>query len=101
MAINIENANFGYDANNLKAAIENLRTHCITETAEEIRKYNDEIKTVVDAGWKGASAEKFKQRWENDSAAIIKQLEDAGDEIEKALNDFVTSLANVDNNISF
>ena len=57
MALNIEGATIGFDANNVQTALNNLNTKCI---GDAIRKMNDsmsELREYVDSAWVGASAE--------------------------------------------
>lgn len=101
MAVNIESATFGYDANNLQQAINNLNAQCITTTATSIKFGLSELRGAVDAAWQGQAAEKFKAKMEEDADEIVKSLTEAGEALEASLKSYVSSLADVDNNITF
>lgn len=101
MAVNIDNATFGYDSNQLQKAINNLNVRCITATIASIKTGLSELRGAVDDAWQGQSAEKFKTKMQEDADEIVKSLEEAGDALETSLKSYVSALADVDNNITF
>lgn len=101
MALNIENASFGYDANNLQQAINNLNTKCVTSTIASIKTGLAELRRSVDAAWAGQSAEKFKTKMEEDADIVSKAIEEAGESVIASLKSYLGSLAEVDESITF
>ncbi len=101
MALSIENATFGYDANGLQQAINNLNLKCVTETISAINGGMADLRSSVDAAWKGQAAEKFKTKMEEDADEVSSAIQEAGEALTSSLKTFVSNLADVDNSISF
>ena len=56
MALNIEKATLGYDANNVTDAINSLNTDVIVESETKLRNSLSTLFSAVDAVWVGQSA---------------------------------------------
>ena len=101
MALSINNATYGYDANNLQQTINNLNINCIQKTINDLNKGILSLRATVDGVWKGQSAEKFKEKLESDANSVSKTISDLGDSLTSSMQSFVNNLAEIDNNISF
>ena len=101
MAVNVSNATFGYDANGLQQAINNLQTKCVAETIAKINRGMADLRAAVDQAWVGQSAERFKSKMEEDANAVSSSIEEAGQALEDGVSGIVGDLSQVDDSISF
>ena len=101
MAVNINNATYGYDANNLSHTINQLHLKCVQETISKLNMGLMTVRESVDNAWKGQSAEKFKKTFEEQANEVSKAIEMVGERCSSDLTNFVNSLADVDNEINF
>ena len=96
MALNIEGASIGFDANNVETALNNLNTHVIQDS---ITKMNGSLQTLresVDNAWVGASAEQFKKNMESDVKKITQALQDTYEILKTQMYSIVNEMASVD-----
>lgn len=99
MALNIEGATIGFDANNVQTALNNLNTKCI---GDAIRKMNDSmsgLREYVDSAWVGASAEQFKNNMEADKDRISQALQDTYEVLESEMYQIVDEMASADDEL--
>lgn len=101
MALGIEGASHGYDANNTQRLINNINVKCVGDTVAAINLGLGELRRAVDAAWVGASAEKFKQKMEKDANDVSKAIREAGDGLTNYINAVTSKMADVDNSITF
>lgn len=99
MALNIEKATLGYDANNVTAAINSLNTDVIVESETKLRNSLSTLFTAVDAVWAGQSAEQFKKNMDYDVEIICQSLEETHKVLETELNQIVNKMDEVDQNL--
>lgn len=48
MALTIENASIGYDANNLRSTLNNIHNNCVETTKSALKTNLDELRTAID-----------------------------------------------------
>lgn len=99
MALNIEKATLGYDANNVTAAINSLNTDVIVESETKLRNSLSTLFTAVDAVWVGQSAKQFKENMDYDVEIICQSLEETHKVLETELNQIVNKMDEVDQNL--
>lgn len=75
MALTIEGAQIGYDANNMQSTLNNIHNNCVERTKTALKTNLDTLRTSVDACWVGASAEKFKDQMQRNVDDICKGLD--------------------------
>lgn len=99
MALNIEGATLGYDANNVQAAFNSLNENVIAETITQMTSSMSTLREAVDAVWVGQSAEKFKENMEYDKNYIIDCLNQTKEVLHTELNEIVNKMDEVDQNL--
>lgn len=99
MALNIENATLGYDANNVDAAKRSLNENVIQDTITKMNQEVSTLRSAVDAIWVGQSAEQFKKNLEYDVDYITKCLEETREILNTELNEIVNKMDEVDQNL--
>ena len=77
MALNIEGATIGFDANNLQSTLNHIHNNCVVNAQNSFKRNMDTLRTAVDECWVGQSAETFKSNMQSDVDQICKQLDDA------------------------
>lgn len=85
MALNIDNATFGYDSNGVIAALKNINIQVIEASCTKMDAGSNELKSWVDAAWVGKSAEQFKKNMDTDR----KTIEDCLRETNNAINSVI------------
>jgi len=101
MALTLEGATFGYDAQGLAALKRHLKINCIGLAETTLKKGINEIEQKVDASWVGTSAKKYKNKFDTDVKTTITKLKDLGDKIEAELDTAGQGMINVDESIEF
>lgn len=61
MALTIQGATIGYDANEVQTALNNIHTQVIEEAQNQLRQQLTQLDASVDEIWVGQSAETFKK----------------------------------------
>ena len=61
MALTIENASIGYDANNLQSTLNNIHNNCVESTKTALKTNLDELRTAIDECWVGSSGTNAKK----------------------------------------
>lgn len=77
MALNIEGATIGFDANNLQSTLNHIQNNCVNNAKNALKRNMDTLRSAVDDCWVGQSAETFKSNMQHDVDAICKHLDDA------------------------
>lgn len=96
MALNIEQATLGYDANNVQAAFNSLNQEVIGNTIVLIQQGISGLREATDQIWVGQSAEQFKKNMDYDADFISKCLEDTRDVLRTELDEIVNKMDEVD-----
>lgn len=96
MALNIEGATIGFDANNVETALNNLNTRVIQDTIAKMNSKMSDLRNYVDSAWVGASAEQFKQNMESDKDKISQSLRDTYDVLKSEMYQIVNEMAAAD-----
>ncbi len=99
MALNIEKATLGYDANNVTAAINSLNTDVIVASENKLKSSLSTLFSAVDSVWVGQSAEQFKKNMDYDVSTICQSLEETHKILETELNQIVNKMDEVDQNL--
>lgn len=101
MALNFENSTFGYDSEGLQHLINEINVNCIANTISAMRTGLANINTSVDQAWVGQSANKFKDKVQEDANQVIKALEEAGNAVVGGLHASGGGMIDVDQSINF
>jgi len=101
MGLSIENATVGYDRSGLTALIEAIRVDCIETTITAINSGMEELRTSIEQVWIGHSAEKYKQKLDEDKEKVTNAINTIGEQIAADLAAAITQIDNVDNSITF
>ena len=99
MALNIENATIGFDANNVETALNNLNTKVIQDTINKMNSSMQSLRDYVDAAWVGASAEQFKTNMELDKEKISESLTATYDVLKSQMYQIVNEMSAVDDEL--
>ena len=100
MALTIENASIGYDANNLQSTLNNIHNNCVESTKTALKTNLDELRIAIDECWVGSSAEKFKEQMQRNVEDICKGLDLAYDNLCSTFNSAQSDLQAVDDSIA-
>ena len=101
MALGIEGASYGYDSNNAQRLKNQINIKCVDETVTAINKGIFELRLEVSKAWVGASAEKFKEKMDQDANAVSKAIQEAGNMCIATIDATVGQMAEVDESITF
>ena len=101
MALGIEGASYGYDSNNAQRLKNQINIKCVSDTVAAINMGLITLRSEVDNAWVGASAEKFKQKMEQDANAVSKAIQEAGNLCTSTIDGTVGQMAEVDESITF
>lgn len=99
MALNINNATIGYDANEVQTALNNIRTDVIGATQDALRQNMNSLREAVDNVWVGQSAENFKSNMSTDMEAICSYLDEAYESLKNELNQITNEMSQIDENL--
>ncbi len=99
MALNIEGATLGYDANNVQAAFNSLNQEVIGETIILLKQGLEKLNQATDQVWVGQSAEQFKKNMQYDADFISERLEETRDILKTELDEIVNKMDEVDQNL--
>ncbi len=99
MALTIEGATQGFDANNVQALISDLNAKVVDVATNSLRGNLDVLRTATDEVWVGQSAENFKKNVETDVESIVSALEEAKEALLSELYDIVDKLGEMDENL--
>jgi hypothetical protein len=89
MALKIDNATFGYDANGVDAALKLINAEVIEEAAGKMTESMNTLYEWVDSAWVGQSAEQFKQNMLTDKNMIVDSLRKTYDALENMIEEQV------------
>lgn len=96
MALTIQGATIGYNANEVQTAINNLNTKVVRETINTMNRKLSDLRRVVDSAWVGQSAEQFKKNMQADVSRISKGLEDAAEILQQELREIINKMDEMD-----
>ena len=96
MALNIEGATIGFDANNVETALNNLNAQVIQEAIKTMNSSMSKLRDSVDEAWVGASAEQFKANMESDKNKITENLQESYDVLKSEMYQIVNEMADAD-----
>ena len=100
MALTIETASIGYDANNLQSTLNSIHNNCVESTKSALKTNLDELRTAIDNCWVGASAEKFKDQMQRNVEDICKGLDLAYESLCSTFNTAQSDMQAVDDSIA-
>ena len=96
MALNIEGATIGFDANNVETALNNLNTRCIQDAITRMNNSMQGLRDYVDSAWVGSSAEQFKTNMETDKEKIAQSLQDTYEVLKSEMYQIVNEMSAAD-----
>ena len=99
MALNIEGATLGYDANNVQDALNSLNMQVIEGSKVRLKNSLLSLRETVDSVWVGQSAEQFKKNMDYDVDTICKALDETRGVLETELHEIVNKMNEVDQNL--
>lgn len=77
MALTIDEATYGYDINQMQAALNNINAGVVIDAVNKLNEGMDALREAVDNAWVGKSAETFKKNMETDKESVVKGLNDS------------------------
>lgn len=96
MALTLEGASIGVDANGVTALINDINTQVVEETCSKLDSGLGDLRTAVDAVWVGKSAENFKANLETDANNIKQCINDTKEALVAELNEIVQRFNEID-----
>ena len=100
MALNIDQANIGYDTVGIQEFINSLNLEVITELTQEMDAQIPKIREVVDQVWVGQSANAFKEKLERDTSIMKQTLETLKEDVEGQFAQIAKNIDNYDSAIA-
>lgn len=100
MALTIEGAQVGYDANNMQSTLNHIHNNCVEHTKSTLRTNLDTLRTSIDTCWVGASAEKFKEQMQRNVDDICKGLDLAYESLCSTFQNAQSDMQAVDDSIA-
>lgn len=99
MALKIDGASIGFDANGIEEALNNINAKVITETCNQMDTEMSTLHEAVDEAWQGNAAEQFKKNMETDKKTVQDALNEAYDSLKVELKNIMDSMAEADENL--
>ena len=99
MALTIQSATEGVDANEVQAALNAIHTAVILDAQNTMRTQMSTLRTEVDNVWVGKSAEVFKENMETDMNEIIKALDESYKNVESMFHQVTNNFKEFDENL--
>lgn len=99
MALTIQGATIGVDANGIQALINNLQTHVIDDTISKMNASQGALREKVDAAWVGQSAETFKNNMETDKNTLSTALKDSFEVLKSELFNIANTIGEEDQSL--
>ena len=96
MALTIQGADIGYDANEVQTALNNIRAQVIEEAQNQLRQQISDLENSVDEIWVGKSADNFKKNMQKDVNDICKGLDETYEMLKDEFNHITARMANID-----
>lgn len=96
MALNIEGAQYGFDANKLQSTLNHVHNNCVVHTKNTLRRSMDTLRTALDSCWAGQSAETFKGNMQSDIDNICKDLDLAYEALKGVFQEVQNKYAELD-----
>ena len=99
MALTIQGATIGVDANGIQALINELQTHVIDDTISAMNAAQSGLRDKVDAAWVGQSAENFKTNMETDKKVLETALKESFDTLKSELYNIASTIGEEDQSL--
>lgn len=99
MALSIQGATQGVDANEVQAALNAIHNVVILEAENTMRSQMTSLRDATDAVWVGQSAEVFKENMATDMEDICKALDEAYKGVETEFKNTQNSFFEMDENL--
>ena len=99
MALTIQGATIGVDANGIQQLINNLETHVIQDTISKMNASQAALRDKVDAAWVGQSAETFKNNMETDKGVLEKSLKESFEVLKSELFNIASAIGEEDQSL--
>ena len=99
MALTIQGADIGFDANEVQAALNDIHTQVIEQAQNDLRIQLSDLDNAVDEIWVGQSAEIFKKNMQTDVEAICQGLSDAYEVLKSEFSQITSSMTEIDANL--
>ncbi len=99
MALNIEGATIGYDADNVEKALNNLEVNCINATIDKMNSSMSTLFDAVNAAWVGVSANQFMENMSYDKDQVVQALRETYDVLKGEIDDIVAKMAAMDEDL--
>lgn len=92
MALTIDKASIGFDANGMQQALNNINVNVIEATKNAMTNNMGSLRESVDNAWVGASAEQFKANMEKDRETVSKALDSTFEALKTAMYDAINQI---------
>lgn len=99
MALNIEGASLGYDANGVQSYINDINTNLVEEACTQLQTGLAGLRTATDQVWVGQSAETFKTNMEHDVDAICAAMRESREVLIAELKELANRMGQLDENL--
>ena len=96
MALNIDGATIGYDANSMATTLDHIHNNCVVEAQNSLRTNMATLRESVHACWVGQSANTYLENMQTDVDQIIQGLEEAYRGLEAEFKKALSGLAEID-----
>jgi hypothetical protein len=99
MALNIEGATLGYDANNVQKVLNDMNVDVIAKSISAMEMGMIGLRGDVDRVWVGASAQQFLRNMDYDVDKITDALNASHDVLKEELHQIISKMDELDRNL--
>lgn len=96
MALDINGATVGYDAEGLNTLLTNIKANVIEEAKEALKNSESKLDEALDAIWQGKSEETFKSNMHEDVLKVCDALDTAYNSLNAEVSKAALAMAHVD-----
>lgn len=96
MALNLEGATIGFDVDQISVALDKLNEVVIEETANKMRKEEEDVEKVLRTAWVGQSANIFMDNMSTDRKNVVKALQAARTVLNNELYNIASRMVELD-----
>lgn len=94
--LDIENASIGYDETGMGQVYDDIKAHLIDDVIEKLNQNIPTLISNVDGYWRGASADKFKEKIAKDNDTVVDALGKIGESLKLELDQMMYNTNNSD-----
>lgn len=99
MALTIENATVGYDANGIEQLLNNINTNVVEESHNKLGGGLNDLETTIEEIWRGESSTIFRNNMRDDVQKVEEAIDQVYDVLRGEISQIVEAMTQVDQNL--